>query len=173
MKKNPFITYLFLSISLLFTIISSHAQDKPRVSPPAQIKGIAAGSDLTISYSQPSVKGRKIWGQLVPFNKVWRTGANEATTFETSKDIKVEGQSLPKGTYGLFTIPGETEWTIIFNKKADQWGAYEYDEKKDQLRVKVKPGKAPAFVETLTFFIEGNKVFFRWENLQVGFNVSE
>lgn len=159
-------------ILLLFSI-ALYAQDKPRVSPPAKASGKAGGSDITVAYSQPSVKNRKIWGQLVPYDKVWRTGANEATTFETSKDIKVEGQALPKGKYGLFTIPGETEWTIIFNKKPEQWGAYEYNEKADQLRVKVKPGKAPAFVETLTFFVEGDKVFFRWENLEVGFKVSE
>jgi len=150
-----------------------YAQDKPRVSPSAKTTGTIVGSIVTVEYSQPSVKGRKIWGELVPYDKVWRTGANEATTFETSTEIKVDGQTLPAGKYSLFTIPSEKEWTVIFNKTAKQWGAFKYEEKEDQLRIKVKPSKAPTFVEQLTFFVEGNKVFFRWENVQVGFVVSK
>ena len=156
--------------SLLF-IDSSFAQDEPRESPAATATGIIAGSTITINYAQPSVKGRKIWGDLVPYNKVWRTGANEATTFETTKDIKVEGVLLPAGKYALFTIPSENGWTIIFNKTASQWGAFKYKEKDDQLRVKVKASKATAFAERLTFLVDKSKVLFRWENLDVGFAV--
>ena len=167
-----------LSLVLCFVLTGvspSIAQDKPkeRVSPLAKVTGSISGSNITVNYSQPSVKGRKIWGGLVPYNQVWRTGANEATTFETSKDIKVEGQALPAGKYSLFTIPDENEWTVIFNKKSDQWGAYEYDEKKDQLRVKVKASALKESKEQLTFFIEGNKVLFRWEKTEVAFLVSQ
>ena len=174
MKKMKAISaFVLLSSALLLATLTTHAQDKPRVSPPAKASGTIAGSAIAVNYSQPSVKGRKIWGELVPSNEVWRTGANEATTFETSKDIKVEGSLLPAGKYSLFTIPGENEWTVIFNKTWDQWGAYKYDKKADQLRVKVKAAKAPKLVEQLTFYIEGNKVFFRWENVEVGFDVSQ
>lgn len=146
---------------------------KEKASPAASVSGVTAGSKVTINYGQPSVKGRKIWGGLVPYNTVWRTGANEATTFETTKDITVEGQLLPAGKYGFFTIPGENEWTIIFNKVPDQWGAYKYDEKQDQLRVKVKPATTTEVTEKLTFFIQESKVFFRWDKLEVGFNVTK
>jgi len=110
-------------------------------------------------------------GGVEPFGKVWRTGANEATTFEVDKNVKIEGKELAKGKYALFTIPGETEWTIIFNKTANQWGAYEYKEAEDALRVTVKPGKTDKFVETLNIAVEGNKIVIRWENTQVAFAV--
>ncbi|MDB5258006.1 MAG: hypothetical protein JWM14_2701 [Chitinophagaceae bacterium] len=162
------VTAIIFSFLFVFPAV---AQDKPKKSPAATVSGVIGSSTITIHYNQPSVKERKIWGGLVPYNEVWRTGANEATTFETTKDITVEGVVLPAGKYALFTIPGEQEWTIIFNKTASQWGAFKYDAKEDQLRVKVKSAKAPAFVEQLTFYVEKNKVFFRWENLEVGFSV--
>ncbi len=159
--------------SLLFTT-SLVAQDKKeRVSPPAKVSATVAGSDITINYSQPSVKGRKIWGGLVPYNEVWRTGANEATTFETSKAIKIDGATLPAGKYSLFTIPGETEWTVIFNKTWDQWGAYKYDAKEDQLRVKVKPVKTTTLTEQLLFTIDKDKVLVKWEYIEAGFKISQ
>jgi len=173
MKKTTTFRITAMILFSLLSVTSSFAQDKPKEkkSPAATATGIIVGSTITVNYSQPSVRERKIWGDLVPYNKVWRTGANEATTFETTKDIKVEGVLLPAGKYALFTIPGENEWTIIFNKTASQWGAFKYKEKDDQLRVKVKAEKAPSFTEQLTFFVDKNKVFFRWENLEVGFNV--
>ncbi|MBC7389986.1 MAG: DUF2911 domain-containing protein [Opitutaceae bacterium] len=158
-----------LSISALFV----QAQDKPKASPPATTTGTIAGSTITINYSQPSVKGRKIWGELVPYGKVWRTGANEATTFETSKNITVAGQALPAGKYSLFTIPGENEWTIILNNEAEQFGAFTYKEKKDKIRFYSKPAKAPAFTEKMTFLIEGSQVKLRWENLEIAFPVAQ
>lgn len=154
-----------------------YAQDKSkegRESPPATVSGTIGKANIVIDYSRPSVKGREIWGKLVPFDKVWRTGANEATTFATDKDIKVEGSVLPKGKYAFFSIPKENgEWTLIFNQKWDQFGAFKYKEKDDQLRINVKATKAPSFVEQLTFYIEGNRVLFRWENTEVGFSASE
>lgn len=168
--KTSISAIIFVLFAFLF-VFPSVAQDKPKKSPAATASGVISGSTITINYSQPSVKERKIWGGLVPYNEVWRTGANEATTFETSKDIKVEGVLLPAGKYALFTIPGETEWTIIFNKTASQWGSFKYEAKEDQLRVKVKSTKAAAFTEQLTFYVEKSKVFFRWENLEVGVNL--
>jgi len=110
-------------------------------------------------------------GGKEPFGKVWRTGANEATTFEVDKNVKIEGKELPKGKYSLFTIPGETEWTIIFNKTVEQMGAYDYKEAEDALRVTVKSGKTDKFVETFNISVEGNRVVLRWENTQVAFSV--
>ncbi|GGF07838.1 DUF2911 domain-containing protein [Hymenobacter cavernae] len=144
-----------------------------RPSPPAKATATVGGATVTIDYSRPSVKGRKIFGTLEPYGKVWRTGANEATTFEVSKDVKIEGQTLPAGKYGLFTIPGETEWTIIFNKTADQWGAYKYDAAQDALRVKVKPKKTAQLTEVFTINLDKTgKVAMLWENTEVDFTVS-
>ena len=108
---------------------------------------------------------------FVPHSKIWRTGADEATTFAVDKDINVEGKKLAAGTYSLFTIPGEAEWTFVFNKVAKQWGAYRYDKGQDALRVKVKPAAAE-HVEELTFKIKGNKVVLHWEKLSVPLAIS-
>ncbi|MCX2451869.1 DUF2911 domain-containing protein [Pedobacter sp. PLR] len=105
---------------------------------------------VSISYSRPNLKGRKVFGEMEPFDKVWRTGANSATSVTFTDPVKVGGQELPAGTYGLFTIPGKTEWTVIFNKDSKQWGAYEYKESDDVLRIKVKPVKLKEKVETFT-----------------------
>lgn len=105
---------------------------------------------VSISYSRPNLKGRKVFGEMEPFDKVWRTGANSATSVTFTDPVKVGGQELPAGTYGLFTIPGKTEWTVIFNKDSKQWGAYEYKESEDVLRIKVKPVKLNEKVETFT-----------------------
>jgi hypothetical protein len=139
-----------------------------RPSPPATV----TGSNFVIEYSRPSLKGRKAFGELEPYGKVWRTGANEATTFEAKKDLKINGQALPAGTYALFTIPGEQEWTIIFNKTAKQWGAFKYDEKQDALRVKVKPTKTAASVEQFTIAADkAGTVTLAWDTTQAAFTV--
>jgi hypothetical protein len=146
--------------------------EKAKPSPAASATGKSGDAAITLNYSQPAVKGRKVWGDLVPFDKVWRTGANEATTIEFSKDVKIEGKALKAGKYALFSIPTEGgDWTIIFNKTAKQWGAYDYKEADDALRVKVKAGKAAAFAERLTFDVKDKNVMFAWENLSVGFKV--
>jgi hypothetical protein len=167
-----------LSVTLFVSMIASSlvacGQDnkESRPSPPAKATGKAGNATITIDYSAPSVKGRKIFGgDMVPYGKIWRAGANEATVFETDGDIKVEGQSLPKGKYGFFAIPGETEWTIIFNKTWNQWGSFRYKQEEDVLRVKVKPGKTPGLVEKLEYAVSGGKVFIRWENTEVSFSV--
>jgi hypothetical protein len=144
-----------------------------RPSPPAKATATVGGATVTIDYSRPSVKGRKIFGELEPYGKVWRTGANEATTFEVNKDVKIEGQTLAAGKYGLFTIPGETEWTIIFNKTANQWGAFKYDASQDVLRVKVKPKKLAQLTDVFTINLDkSGKVAMMWENTEVDFTVT-
>ncbi len=170
-------SFLFTAIAaLLFSSGATLAQDnkKAPASPPATVSAkITSGATITINYSQPSVKGRTIGKDLEPLpGKVWRTGANNATVFETDKNIKVEGQDLPAGKYGLFTIAGDDEWTIIFNKTWDQWGAFKYDESKDALRVKVKPVKAPAFAEKFTINVdESGKVSLLWGDTETDFTV--
>lgn len=161
-------------IALMLLIMYGCTQEdkSKRPSPPAQASSTVGNTTITIDYSQPSVKGRKLWGELVPYGEVWRTGANEATTFEVNNDVEIEGQPLAAGKYGLFTIPGEDEWTIIFNKEPNQWGASDYDKEQDALRVKVKPKRAPQASEVLTFNIDKEgTVSMLWEGMQVDFDV--
>jgi hypothetical protein len=166
---------LLLLSAIALVTISVQAQDdkSKRPSPPAKVtETLSSGAVITIDYSQPSVKGREIGKEIAPFGKVWRTGANEATSFETSKDVKVEGKALAAGKYGLFSIPNKEEWVIIFNKIPNQWGAYKYAEADDVLRIKVKPTKAPQFTERMTFTVDkSGKVALLWGNEQVAFNV--
>jgi hypothetical protein len=130
---------LILLISISSLAIAQDDFKLPRVSQKSTLTQTVGLTDITINYSRPGVKGRSIWGALVPYDKVWRTGANEATTIQFSQDVKIEGKALPAGTYSLHSIPGQQEWTIIFNKDAKQWGSYSYDEAKDALRARVKP----------------------------------
>lgn len=160
----------------LVTSVGAHAQgeDKSkRPSPPAKVTQTTAnGTVITIDYSQPAVKGRTIGKEIAPYGEVWRTGANEATTFEVSRDVKINGQALSKGKYALFTIPNKEEWVVIFNKVPEQWGAYKYDKAQDALRVNVKPGKAKVFTERMTFAIsKAGKVSLTWGDVLVDFNV--
>lgn len=125
---------------VIFSIVcvgSVYAQDKAtRPSPPAQVSASTNGKSITIDYGQPSVKGREIFGKLIPYGEVWRAGANETTAFTLSADATVEGKSLPAGKYAFFVIPNEKEWTIIFNKTI-KWGAFSYKQEEDILRVDV------------------------------------
>jgi hypothetical protein len=165
--------HLILSFATFLTISACGQADKSqRPSPPALAnETISGGTVVSIDYSQPSVKGREIGTDLATYGKIWRTGANEATVFEVSKDVKVEGKALPAGKYGLYSIPGENEWVIIFNKTWKQWGT-QYKEDDDALRVKVKPGKSAAFTEKMTFAVNKNgKVSLMWGDVQVDFKV--
>jgi hypothetical protein len=148
----------------------------PRPSPSSTLTQTVGLTDITIKYSRPGVKGRAIWGALVPYDKVWRTGANEATTIAFSDDVTVNGQKLAKGTYSLHTIPGVSKWTIIFNSVADQWGSYSYDAAKDVLRIDASP-ETGEFREWLTFDIpemttDTAKIAIRWEKIVVPFTVN-
>jgi hypothetical protein len=149
--------------------------DLPRVSPKATVSQTVGLTDVNITYCRPGVKGRVIWGGLVPYDQVWRTGANEATTITFGDDVTIDGNKLPAGTYGLFTIPGKDEWTVIFNKDAKQWGAFSYKQDQDALRIKVKPIDS-AFHELMTFSfpvvsVDSAEVALSWDKLTVPFTV--
>lgn len=170
MKK---IILLAMVASMFTTLTVSAQQDKSkRASPPAVVKEtLKSGTVLTIDYSQPSVKGRAIGKDIAPFGKVWRTGANEATTFEVNKPVKVNGKPLAAGKYALHSIPGAQEWTLIFNKKWQKSGT-DYAQTDDALRIKVKPVKAASFSEKMTFTIDKNgKVALIWGDVMVPFTV--
>ena len=148
----------------------------PRVSPHASVSQTVGTTELSVTYCRPGVKGRAIWGALVPWGKPWRTGANEITQFKATDDVTVEGQPLPAGTYGLVTIPSEDGWTIVFTKDKDLWGAFDYKPEHDQLRVNVKAQPAP-MQERMSFTIEpagddGADVVLAWEKLRVPFHVT-
>lgn len=163
------------SMSTSKTDATKMPEDKSkRPSPPATVtQKIEDGITITIHYSQPSVKGRTIGKDLEPMDgKVWRTGANEATTFTLDKDANVEGKNLPAGTYSLFTILSGDQWTIIFNKVANQWGAFKYDSTQDALRVTVPLEKADSFTEKMTFTVdEDGTVELLWGDLEAEFSV--
>jgi hypothetical protein len=146
----------------------------PRASQKSQVMQTVGLTDVTIVYSRPGVKGRVIWGGLVPYDKVWRTGANEATAISFSTDVKVNGKPLTAGNYSLHTIPAKNEWTIIFNKKIDTEG-YSYEEASDALRVTVEP-QPHELVEWMEFSspsIAADKatIALDWENLRVPFEI--
>ena len=149
--------------------MAAFAQKKP-VSPPAKVEGKSGDASITIEYSQPSAKGRKMLGGINPYGEVWRTGANKSTTLTVSAPVKIEGKDLAAGTYALFTIPGENEWIIIINKTI-AWGHFSYKQEEDVLRVTVKPGKTDSFVETFTISYEKDNVVLAWENTKVAFSI--
>ena len=149
----------------------------PDVSQAAEVKQRIALTDITVKYHRPMVNGRKIWGGLVPYGKVWRAGANENTTIEFSDPVSVEGQPLAKGIYGLHMIPNPDSWTVIFSKTNTAWGSYSYKQEEDALRVNVKPRPLAEMKEALEFEFEDLKpestaVTLKWEKLGVPFTVS-
>lgn len=174
MKKILFFITLFaITGNQLFAQKSDEDKSK-RVSLPAKVtQQIPSGATIIIDYSQPAIKGRTIGKDLEPMEgKVWRTGANEATIFETDKDITVDGQELPAGKYGFFTIFNGNDVTLIFNKTWNQWGAFSYKESDDQLRIKTKYVETDTPFEKMTFTIspEGEVNLF-WGNRKVTFQV--
>ena len=162
---------LLSAIALIGTTVLAQQDKSKRASPPAKVSETTAkGVTITIDYSQPAVNKRAIGKDIAPYGQVWRTGANEATVFEVSKDAQVEGKALPAGKYTLYSIPGAEEWTWIINKK-QSWGT-QYDESQDVMRVKVKPGKAPQFTERMTFSInKSGTVTLLWGNEKVDLHV--
>jgi hypothetical protein len=149
--------------------------DLPRPSPNASVTQTVGITDITIKYSRPGVKGREVWGKLVPYGEVWRTGANENTTIKFSTPVKIEGHELPAGIYGLQTIPAPGDWTVIFSKDADEWGAFSYKPEHDALRVQAKPQPAE-LRERMAFDFEdvtdtSARVVLSWEKLRVPFTV--
>lgn len=154
----------------LFVALSINAQDKKPASPAATAAGKINGANITVVYSSPFVKGRTIWGELVPYGKVWRAGANAPTTFTTDKMLMVEGQSLPAGTYSLYVIPEKDNATVIFGKDA-KMGANNYKDAQDQLRVKVKPRKSAQMNESLVYKVNNDNVTLSWENWDIPISV--
>jgi hypothetical protein len=122
----------------------------PAPSPACTLKQRVGLTDIEVSYSRPGMKGRVIFGGLVPYDEVWRTGANSATTIKFSTPVKLNGVAIPAGTYELFTIPGKTEWTVIIHKDMSEWGAYKYDPKNDVARITAQPFDLPLPLENFT-----------------------
>lgn len=147
-----------------------------RVSPAETATATIGENVVTVDYGSPRVKGRTIWGGLVPYNEVWRTGANEATTISFTQDVMINGQLLKKDVYAFFAIPTPTEWTLIFNLDEKQWGAFKYNESDDALRISATPVATEELTENLTFSVkpndanDGGMVILNWEKLQVEFS---
>lgn len=170
-KKALCLLTLTLLVALALPAFAGRDDDSKRKSKNGMTSGTLDGVAVTLEYGRPKVNDREIFGGLVPYGKVWRTGADEATTITLGADAKIEGQALAAGTYSLFTIPGEKEWTIIFNKVSEQWGAYDHDSKQDALRITVEPTKAD-HTEELTFAIGDGDVALHWADLAVSFSVA-
>ena len=164
------IATLAVVATVSFSAFAQEAKVVP--SPAATETGKIKDATVTIKYSSPAVKGRTIWGGLEKYDVVWRAGANNATTFETDKDLKVEGKTLPAGKYGFFLLPRENgTWTAIFNKVSDQWGAMKYEEAKDQLRVDVKVKPLKETQERLVYKINKSGFTLEWDKIAVPVSV--
>lgn len=174
--NKKYLLFAMLVCMLLCTEVSIAQVRLPAASPLTQIKTTIGLTDVDISYSRPMAKDRKIFGDVVPFDKMWRTGANMATKISFSDDVRIEGKTLPKGTYALFTIPREKNWTIIFNKNPNQWGTGDYKESENAFVFEVSAQKIPKHTESFT--IECNpldnrtaEMILSWANTSVSFMV--
>ena len=172
MKKLFKLTALAFFCTIL-TVPGALAQESPRET----VTGTVAGSALKLNYGSPSVRGRKIWNGLVPYGKLWRTGANETTEFSNTKDIKIGDKVLHAGAYSVFTLPGENQWKVIFNSETGQWGIRDDgsandDPAKDVLTVEVKPTKSATFHERLSFAIDEKGLTMFWENLELSIPIN-
>lgn len=177
MRKSFALTPVFIAI--VFAATLAHAQsavlDLPRDSQHAKVIQRVGITDITINYHRPLVKGRKVWGGLVPYGQVWRAGANENTTIEFTDPVAIEGKPLAKGIYGLHMLPTENEWTVIFSKTATAWGSFTYNQSEDALRVTVKP-QASEMKEALAYEVDdvtptSAVIALRWEKVAVPFKV--
>ncbi|MCB0473726.1 MAG: DUF2911 domain-containing protein [Flavobacteriaceae bacterium] len=158
----------FLILFLAITTVSC-AQKSPR----KEAKGTIEGINITVDYGAPGVRGRTIWGGLVPNDQVWRAGANENTRITFDKDVMINGNNLPAGTYGFFIIPRETgDWTVIFSKKNDAWGAFSYKEEEDALRTNVTPDALDKVQEQLEYTIGKNTINMMWDKVSLSIFVA-
>lgn len=160
-----------LSIALGLGLVASQAQELPMPSPSATLEQRVGLTDFTVEYSRPGVKDREVFGELVPFDQVWRTGANKVTTLEISTPIMINGEKVDAGKYSLLTIPGEDQWIIILNENNEMWGTGGYDQEQDVLRVEV-PVKKSEFTETFTVTFndirnESANLILRWAETEV------
>jgi hypothetical protein len=167
---------VIIVVSAMLMACELNAQIKtPRASPSASISQTIGISNVTINYSRPAVNGRKIFGELVPFGQVWRTGANESTTITFSDNAKIEGKDIPAGTYGIFTFPEKDEWIIVFSKDSKLWGNNNYNSENDFMRINAKT-QSNTFTERLTFNFDeitnnSSVISIAWENVKVSFKV--
>lgn len=175
MKNKTKLLILFV-VFFAFNGLNAQQINMPQASPAAVVSQKMGLTDVSIEYSRPSMRGRKIFGELVPYGEVWRAGANAATILTFSTEVKIEGKSIPAGSYALYAIPGKSEWTIILSSNTKLWGAVGYSQEDDVLRVKVKPGKTSQRYETLEInFVDmtdtGASVAIKWENTRVKFRI--
>lgn len=170
MKKKIFALAVFTAVALSSTAWAQ--KFKPLDKSPMDLAAyVGPQGDIRVYYSRPQLNNRKM-ETLVPEGKVWRTGANEATVIEFTKDLKIQGKTIPKGRYGLFTIPGKENWTVIFNKDADQWGTYNYDPKKDVARVTATASNADESLDVFSIvFSETGTLHLGWGNTRVSLEI--
>lgn len=156
------------------TATTATTPERPQLkSPPDSTMATAGALTVQVNYGSPAVRERVIWGDLVPYGELWRTGANEATTLTVSQDVNVAGNVLPAGTYALFTIPDAETWTVVLNKDAEQWGSYEYNEEEDVVRFTVTPETTTDFSERMVFKATAIdttiQIAFHWAQLTFSF----
>jgi hypothetical protein len=177
--KKKFLMGGMLSLMVVCALVLAAQQDKAkRPSPPAQAQwDLGGGKSVTIDYSSPRVKGRKIYGELVPFGQVWRTGANEATTLTTPVDLTIGGATVPAGSYTIFTVPNKDKWTLVISKKTGEWGTDYPGQANDLARVDMKVSTLPAPVDNFTISFEkagsGANVNIDWETTRASVMVSK
>jgi len=177
MKKKCFFTSFVVVFLLAGMQAFAQQIDMPQASPSAKIAQKIGLTDVTVSYSRPSMKGRKIFGELVPYGSVWRTGANGATILNFSTDVMIQGNSVPKGQYSLYTIPNKDTWTIILSSNTKLWGAIGYNPKEDILRVQVEPKKTKKKYETFEIGFDnmtdsGADLTMAWDQTSADFHIS-
>ena len=167
-------SYILLVVGLLLiagVAVAERGDDADRKSKNGKAEGTIAGVGVVVEYGRPNANDRKIWGGLVPFDKVWRTGANEATTISFAADVTVAGEALAAGTYGLFTLPSEDGCTVIFNSVPEQWGAFDYDKSQDVARIGATKQATDEFVETFEISVGDAGVTMAWADIAFSFGV--
>jgi len=164
-----------LSLTLIalmaVAVAAERGDDSERKSKNGRAEGSIGGVSVVVEYGRPSARDRTIFGGLVPYGEVWRTGADEATTITFGADVLVEGTSVPAGTYALFTVPGESEWSVIFNSAAEQWGAFDHDSDQDVASITVN-SQVTDLVETFTMTVGDDGVTMAWADRSVSFGVA-
>lgn len=171
LKRTKFLLILLVTVLVAGPSMAGRGDDSGRKSKNGRAEGSIDGVSVVVEYGRPSANGRDIWGGLVPFGKVWRTGADEATTITFDKNVTVEGSAVPAGSYALFTIPGEDGCQIIFNSAAEQWGAFSYEADKNVATVTVTP-MAAEHVETFEISVGDDAVKLSWADQSMAFGVA-
>ncbi|MGK6351839.1 DUF2911 domain-containing protein [Parapedobacter sp. DT-150] len=177
MRKNLFTSAIVaMAVALGWQPANAQLKLPPASSPQTVTQGLGISS-VTLTYSRPNMNGRKIFGGLEPYDTVWRTGANNVSTLTFDDEVTIAGNKVPAGTYGLFTIPGTKEWTIIISKNSKQWGAYSYKQEEDLFRFNVKPERLAKPLETFTIAFsdvkpQSAKLNIAWERTQVSFDLT-